>query len=415
MKQGVTPVSVTLALHGRDASAYGVCWFTADAGEPIVQYTEERDVRFKSPVTVSAEAREYRGRVRNTAVLEKLLPGVRYRWRVGDRSGVFSPAEVMTAIPDSEESLCFTVYSDTQDRAHFGKWLSSAWRDAKANFPHSALTLHAGDIVDHGEDHLMWERMMRWGSGLFCASPMLPATGNHDHFAEKDGVMHPYFNVTPPVDKSEPLMYYSTDAGPVHFTVLCSGDYGYTERHGLKTEQIEWAKKDITSTDKKWKVVMIHTPFYSPGKYGSAEKHQSQPVSLRAQLNEIFADAGVDLVISGHDHIFSESYPIMGDSTVCHTAEYIIKRKGGKYYRLAVAPAGPIHILPGCAGNQNRPVECEMDAEKTAYFKDIVEIPRGCVSYVAVDIKGNLLTAEFVLVSAQSGERVITRRFGIQK
>ena len=105
----------------------------------------------------------------------------------------------------------------------------------------------------------------------------------------------------------------------------------------------------------------------------------------------------------------------MGDSTVCHTAEYIIKRKGGKYYRLAVAPAGPIHILPGCAGNQNRPVECEMDAEATGYFKDIVEIPRGCVSYVAVDIKGNLLTAEFVLVNVQSGERVITRRFGIQK
>ena len=83
MKQGVTPVSVTLTLHGRDASAYGVCWFTADAGEPIVQYTEERDVRFKNPVTVSAEAREYRGRVRNTAVLKNLLPGVRYRWRVG--------------------------------------------------------------------------------------------------------------------------------------------------------------------------------------------------------------------------------------------------------------------------------------------------------------------------------------------
>ena len=48
-------------------------------------------------------------------------------------------------------------------------------------------------------------------------------------------------------------------------------------------------------------------------------------------------------------------------------------------------------------------------------FKDIVEIPRGCVSYVAVDVKGSVMTAEFVLVNAVSGERVITRRFGISK
>ena len=112
MKQGVTPEAVTLTLHGRDTSAYGVCWFTADAGEPIVQYTEERDVRFLRAVTVSAEAAEHRGLVRNTAVVSGLEQDKSYRWRVGDRCGVFSPAEVFTAIPDGEESLCFTVYSD---------------------------------------------------------------------------------------------------------------------------------------------------------------------------------------------------------------------------------------------------------------------------------------------------------------
>ena len=160
---------------------------------------------------------------------------------------------------------------------------------------------------------------------------------------------------------------------------------------------------------------MIHTPFYSPGKYGSAEKHQSQPVSLRSQLNEIFADAGVDLVISGHDHIFSESYPIMRNSAADHNADYIVKRVNGRFYRLAVRPEGPVHVLPGCAGNQNRPIECEMGAEKAGCFKDIVEVPAGCVSYVAVNVKGGLLTAEFVLVRAKDGERVITRRFGIIK
>ena len=415
MKSRFTPEAVTLTLYGRDTRAYGVCWYTAEAGNPVVQYTEESDLRFARCVTVPAEARDYCGRARNTAVLKDLEPGARYRWRVGDRCGVFSPAEVMTAIPDSEDSLCFTVYSDSQDRAHFGKWLSAAWLDAEKSFPRTALAIHGGDVVDNGGDHLLWERMMRHNRGLFCAVPVLPATGNHDHFAETDGVMHGYFHIDPPSDKTEPLAYYSFDAGQVHFTVLSSGDYGYTERHGLKAEQIEWAKRDISSTDKRWKVVVIHTPFYSPGKYGSAEKHQSQPVSLRSQLNEIFADAGVDLVISGHDHIFSESYPIMRNSAADHNADYIVKRVNGRFYRLAVRPEGPVHVLPGCAGNQNRPIECEMGAEKAGCFKDIVEVPAGCVSYVAVNVKGGLLTAEFVLVRAKDGERVITRRFGIIK
>ena len=415
MKGRFTPEAVTLTLHGRDTSAYGVCWYTADAGEPIVQYTREDDVRFKSCVTLSAEVRDCGGRARNTAVLKDLTPGARYRWRVGDESGVFSPSEVMTAIRDDGEELTFTVYSDSQDRAHFGKWLSAAWRDAKAHFPEAALALHGGDVVDSGGDHALWERMMRHGRGLFSGTPVLPVTGNHDHFDERDGVMHGYFHIDPPADKTEPLTYYSADAGPVHFTMLSSGDYGYTERHGLKAEQIEWAKRDISSTDKRWKVVVIHTPFYSPGKYGSGKHNQSQPTALRSQLNEAFVNAGVDLVISGHDHIFSESYPILGDGRADHGAEYIVKRVNGKFYRLAVRPGGPVHVLPGCAGNQNRPVENEMDTEAAGYFKDIVEVPAGCVSYVAVNVKGGLLTAEFVLVRAKDGERVITRRFGIIK
>ena len=50
MKDRFTPEAVTLTLCGRDASAYGVCWMTSAAGEPVVQYTEASDVRFSSPV-----------------------------------------------------------------------------------------------------------------------------------------------------------------------------------------------------------------------------------------------------------------------------------------------------------------------------------------------------------------------------
>lgn len=415
MKNSFTPEAVTLTVYGRDTSAYGVCWYTAEIGGPVVQYTAEEDKRFERAETIYAEAIKYGDRVRNSAVITGLTAGGRYRWRVGDKSGIYSKAEVFTALPDDTEYLSFTMYSDTQDRVHFGKWWIPAWQDAKAHYPDSVLTIHGGDIVDDGEKHELWERALRHNRELFCSAPMLPVTGNHDHFAEKDGVMHGYFHIAPPENKSEMLMYYSVDVGPVHFTMLSSGDYGYTDRHGLKDEQIEWAKRDISSTDKRWKVVVIHTPFYSPGKYGSGKSNPYHPPCLRNQLNESFADLGVDLVLAGHDHIFSETYPINRDGKADKLTDYIIKRVNGEFYRLAVKPKGPIHVLPGCAGNQDRPIENEMDTETAGTFKDIVEIPKGCVSYVAFDVAGGLLTAEFVLVNTKSGERIITRRFGICK
>ena len=415
MKNSFTPEAVTLTVYGGDTSEYGVCWFTAEAGEPFAEFTDEEDVKFKRSVRISADAAEFCGSIRNTAVIKGLVPGKRYRWRVGDGSGVYSGGEVFTSLPGDAVRLSFTMYSDTQDRAHFGKWWVPAWRDAKKHYPGSMLTIHGGDIVDNGESHLLWERMTRHNRELFCSAPMLPVTGNHDHFAEKDGVMHGYFHLLPPEDKSEALMYYSLDAGPVHFTMLSSGDYAYTDRHGLKADQIEWAKRDIAGSNKKWKIVVIHTPFYSPGKYGSGKSNPHQPVCLREQLNEAFADLEVDLVLAGHDHIFSETYPITRDGKADRLTDYVIKRVKGEFYRLAVKPRGPIHVLPGCAGNQDRPIENEMDAETAGCFKDIVEIPKGCVSYVHFEAAGGILTSDLVIVNAESGERIMTRRFGICK
>ena len=96
---------------------------------------------------------------------------------------------------------------------------------------------------------------------------------------------------------------------------------------------------------------------------------------------------------------------------------YVIKKLNGQYYRLAVSPAGPIHVESGCAGNQDRVIECGdgMDEVSACYFRDIVETPKGCVSYVAVRVKGNVLSANYVLKRVKDGEDVIVRRFGIIK
>lgn len=409
------PQALTLTLYNREATEYGVCFMTSEDVACRVEFTDTRDRSFKRAEVTETERTEYKGMFRHSVVCA-LEGGKSYLWRVTDGERHTDTFKMNTVDPRCRE-LSFAVFSDTQDRLHLGKWWKTAWRDALTRFPEIKICLHGGDIVDNGAKHTMWEKVTSHNRGLFTSVPMLPVTGNHDHVTEKDGVLHPYFNIQSPADKEEALIYYSFDAGEVHFTMLSSGDYDYTERHGLKEAQIEWAKRDLTSTDKKWKVVLIHTPLYSPGKYGSHPRNSSQPEALRRQLNGIFAETGVDIVFCGHDHIFSETYPILRDGRADHASPYVIKKLNGQYYRLAVSPAGPIHVESGCAGNQDRMIECGdgMDEVSAGYFRDIVETPKGCVSYVAVRVKDNILSVDYVLKRVKDGADVTVRRFGIIK
>lgn len=413
MKVGFTPEALTLTLYGRDAYDYGICFMSGERGNFAVEFTDGTDVSFERAVRVPVKSEEHRGMLRNTAVMT-LEPDRKYLWRVLDGEACSDTFEVSTSDTDSDE-LTFGVFADSQDIDNFGEWWQTAWSDAAVRFPDMRLCLHCGDIVDDGSDHSQWVKAAHHNCGFFTSVPILPVTGNHDHMEQAGDVMHRYFNICPPSDKTEPIAYYSVDVGPVHFTMLCSGDYAYTERHGLRAEQIEWAKRDLASTKKKWKVVMIHTPLYSPGKYGSHPNNSSQPRALREQLNALFAEQGVDLVFCGHDHVFSETYPITSDGQADRGTDYVIKRVNGQYYRFAVSPKGPIHIESGCAGNQNRGIEFGDGEIDGGVFRDIVETPYGCVSYLGIRVSGDTLTAEYVQKRVNGGEDVVVRRFGIAK
>lgn len=406
---------ITLTLYNREATDYGVCWMTDEAGEPVLEYTDVTDTDFAHVTRIYASAENYNGMTRNTAVIENAAPGRQYLWRVGDRSGIFSPAEVFTALDPNAEKLDFLVFTDSQDEVNDGLWWQPAWQDALAKYPDAALSLHAGDMVQNGSNPEMWRLVTDFNEHYFRSLPMLPITGNHDYWCELKGIIYNHFNINTPRENSKNGVYYSVDAGPVHFTMLSSGDVVQTDRHGLLPEQLEWARRDIASSDKRWKIVMIHTPLYSPGKYGSRPELMTNPTCLREQLNVMFAELGVDLVISGHDHIFSESYPIGPDGAPERDCEYIIKKLRGEFVRLAVDPKGPIHLIPGCCGNQNRYVEDEMDAVAASYFRDIIDMPEECVSYAAVCVDHETLTVDFSINRVLDGGEVIRRRFGIKK
>jgi len=92
--------------------------------------------------------------------------------------------------------------------------------------------------------------------------------------------------------------YYTYAKKNVRFFVL---DTNY-----LDPAQLEWITTGLRDASEPWKIVYFHHPLYSDGgRHGST-------VDLRVKLEPIFVKYGVNVVYSGHDHIYERLKPQKG-------------------------------------------------------------------------------------------------------
>jgi Calcineurin-like phosphoesterase len=92
--------------------------------------------------------------------------------------------------------------------------------------------------------------------------------------------------------------YYSYVRDSVRFVVL---DSNY-----LDPRQLEWLETVLRNANERWKVAYFHHPLYSDG-----GRHGSE-VELRVKLEPLFLKYGVNVVYSGHDHIYERLVPQKG-------------------------------------------------------------------------------------------------------
>ena len=92
--------------------------------------------------------------------------------------------------------------------------------------------------------------------------------------------------------------YYAYSKKNVKFFVLDS-DY-------MDPKQLQWIDNELKSARDDWKIVYFHHPLYSSG-----GRHGSE-VDLRVTLEPLFVKYGVNVVYSGHDHIYERLKPQKG-------------------------------------------------------------------------------------------------------
>jgi predicted phosphodiesterase len=152
------------------------------------------------------------------------------------------------------------------------------------------LHLLAGDLVDDGESFEQWNFLDTTMADYFSKGLWMSAIGNHDA-SPSDEIFTHTFNFANNGIQSLQGRNYFVDLVDVRIAVLD------TESPSLFMEQGAWLKNIMKDRDDVFKIVLMHRSAY-PLLYNE---------SYIRSLSTLFDETGIDLVLSGHDHIYSRT------------------------------------------------------------------------------------------------------------
>ena len=232
---------------------------------------------------------------------------------------------------EAAAGFCFVFMSDTQAEPESGDY--SVWagllQSAAAQQP--ALLLLGGDLVNDGDDAAEWQRFFDAAGDTLTGLPVLAAAGNHD----QRGLLRELLPA-PDCANGHDTHFFSSDYENVHFVILVSNRMG-----AANAADIDWLAADLAANTQPWVVVVCHHPPLPPL---AIPKDEQRAATIQAAFLPLFTEYGVDLVLSGHQHIYTRS---SGTAPA-----YVTVCSGGKYYQAettgdyaCVLPESALYLL----------------------------------------------------------------------
>ena len=222
--------------------------------------------------------------------------------------------------------------------------------------------LHLGDMAyNSGRDMEFQTRFFEMYEPTLRNIVCWPTMGNHEGGTSKgtNGV-GPYYDayVCPTRGEAGGVptgteAYYSFDHGRIHFICLDSHDLD-RKPTGLMAR---WLKLDLERSKADWLVAFFHHPPYTKGSHDS--DREKQLIEMRKHIMPILETGGVDLVLTGHSHIYERSMLIDGAYATPTVAEGVVlddgegdPRSGEPYKKSAgLTPnSGNIQVVAGHGG-----------------------------------------------------------------
>ena len=193
-----------------------------------------------------------------------------------------------TSSNDPSTNFSFLVLGDSRTNMTVWKTVANLAKTKNSDFG-----LFSGDVTENSGIGTNWDSWFSSGTSLISQKTLYHCEGNHDSNVNgKETVFLSQF--TMPGNKQ----YYTFTYGNAVFIVLNS-------EVPTDATQLSWLKTTLAANmDKTWKIVMFHKPFYTIG------NHAGEMDSNTSTWWKAFDDAGVDVIFTGHDHMYERSKPI---------------------------------------------------------------------------------------------------------
>lgn len=308
---GLKAVSLSI---GRTSSELNLNWFSTAKDGGQIQYAKKSDMKGKDfpedkativdAKTTKAQAAGYYA---NKATMSHLIENTEYVYRVGNH-GTWSDVYTTKTKSGGDFSFIFAgdpqlgssgdLSSDKDGWKHTLDLIQSNKLFSDVNF-----IQNAGDHVEAGKNETQYDAYLsNYEGSIIYSTPFANAVGNHDY---QGTAYNDHFHL--------PNVSSLGDSGEGN----AQGDYYYVYNNTLMmvlnsnnrstAEHQEFIENTIEKTkdnkDIQWKIVVFHHSIYSTASHAN----DNDILARRETLAPMFKKAGIDLVLMGHDHVYTRS------------------------------------------------------------------------------------------------------------
>ncbi len=284
-------------------------WYTSRAAEPA-----SLAVVVGNGQPVHRFAVTTRGR-RCMARIEGLLAGRDYPYRILRGQVTLFEGRIRTAaLPGTP--FDFVVLGDSGDASQAQYALA---RQIEAQDPD--FLVHTGDLVyPRGARHAYRRAFFEPYRTLISHVAFWPVPGNHD--VAKPDFGAPFREVFELPENGPagvtPEHAYWFDWADARFVMIDSN----LPQQVLAERVAPWMRAALAGFPGRWRFVVLHHPPYTVGAHKPNQ-------AVRRALVPAFEDAGVDIVFSGHDHMYERTSPMRAGHKADRGVVYIVTGAGG--------------------------------------------------------------------------------------
>jgi hypothetical protein len=203
------------------------------------------------------------------------------------------------ALPNKRGSVKFAVIGDSgrgDTAQHEVAQQMVSWRE---RFSYDFVLMLGDNIYDsHTPEDYVTRFEEPYRALLDAGVKFHAAIGNHD---EPASIYYEKFNMGG-------QRYYSFREAEMSVAGIAGAGVRFfaLDSRTLDAEQLEWLRKGLEESGSRWKIVFLHHPLYTSGRYGSGAR------TLRGSLEPVLIGGDADVVLAGHEHFYERVVPQRG-------------------------------------------------------------------------------------------------------